>query len=135
MNYNRAVVTGFATKDVELRYTPKGTAVLSGTVAVNRYFKQNSEQKKETLFLDFVVWGKHAEAMATRVKRGIGVFIAGRLQQREWETDSGQKRSKIELVADECDVFVPREKDLDAADSGPRQAPTSSGADGDDVPF
>jgi single-strand DNA-binding protein len=98
-NYNKVILMGNLTRDPELRYTPNGTAVANMSLAVNRRYKVNEEWKEETDFFDIVVFGKQAENCSEYLKKGRPVLVDGRLQQRRWETDEGQKRSKVEVVA------------------------------------
>ena len=96
--YNKVILIGNLTKDPELRYTPQGTPVSSFRLAVNRNFKQGDDLKKETMFIDIVVFGKQAETCSQYLNKGSSALVEGRLQERRWETD-GQQRSKFEVVA------------------------------------
>lgn len=96
--YNKIILIGNLTKDPELRYTPQGTPVASFRLAVNRYYKQSDEIKKETMFIDNVVFGKQAESCSKYLNKGSSVFVEGRLQERRWESN-GQQKSKFEVVA------------------------------------
>lgn len=98
-SFNKVILMGNLTKDPELRYTPNGTAVASFSLAVNRRFKQGDEFKDEVCYIDIVVFGKQAENCGQYLGKGHGIIIDGRLQQRRWETEDGQKRSKHEVVA------------------------------------
>jgi len=97
---NRVFLIGNLTRDPELRYVPSGTAVATFDIAVNRvYMTQSGEKKEETSFLRTVVWGRRAEVCAEYLAKGSSVFVEGRLRSRSWETQDGQKRSTIEIVA------------------------------------
>ena len=98
-NYNKVILMGNLTRDPELRYTPAGKAVANFSIAVNRKYKVDEQWKEETDFFDIVVFGKQAENCSEYLRKGRPVLVDGRLQQRRWETDEGQKRSKIEVVA------------------------------------
>lgn len=98
-SFNKVILMGNLTKDPELRYTPNGTAVASFSLAVNRRYKQGDEFKDEVCYIDIVVFGKQAENCGQYLGKGHGIIIDGRLQQRRWETEDGQKRSKHEVVA------------------------------------
>jgi single-strand DNA-binding protein len=90
---------GNLTKDPELRYTPNGRAVVNFTIAVNRnYTTQDGERKEEVSFIPVKVWGKQAENCNQYLGKGRSVFVDGRLHQRRWESEDGQKRSAIEVV-------------------------------------
>ena len=100
-NLNKVFLIGNLTRDPELRYIPSGSAVATFTVAVNRVFKsQAGEKKEQTSFLRVVVWGRRAEVCGEYLSKGNPVFVEGRLQSRDWETQDGQKRSTVEVVAD-----------------------------------
>lgn len=97
---NRVFLMGNLTRDPELRYVPSGTAVTSFDIAVNRvYALQSGEKKEETSFVRIVVWARRAEVCAEYLTKGSPVFVEGRLRSRSWETQDGQKRSIIEVVA------------------------------------
>lgn len=104
-SFNKVILMGNLTRSPHLRYTPSGTAVAELGLASNRKFKQGDEIKEEVCFVDVVVFGKRAEIVAQYLEKGRRVLIEGRLQQRRWETEDGQKRSKHEVVADQV-VFM-----------------------------
>ncbi len=98
---NKVMLIGNLTRDPELRYIPSGTAVATFTLAVNRVYKTPTGEKKEQAsFIRIVVWGRMAEVCGEYLSKGSPAFIEGRFQSREWETQEGQKRSTIEVVAD-----------------------------------
>jgi len=100
-NFNKVFLMGNLTKDPELRYTPQGTAVVNLRLAVNRRFRDRSQElKEETCFVTVVVWDKQAETTNQYLHKGSPVFIEGRLQSRSWEDSSGQKRNVIEVRAE-----------------------------------
>jgi len=97
---NRVFLIGNLTRDPELRYVPSGTAVASFDIAVNRaYSAQSGEKKEETSFIKVVVWARRAEVCAEYLGKGSPVFVEGRLRSRSWETQEGQKRSTVEVIA------------------------------------
>ena len=105
-NYNRVIIAGNLTRDPELRYIPSGEPVANFTVAINRnYTTKAGERKEETSFIPVVVWRKQAETCNQYLKKGSPALVEGRLQQRNWETQEGQKRTVIEVVADRV-VFL-----------------------------
>lgn len=98
---NKVMLIGNLTRDPELKYIPSGSAVVTFTLAVNRVYKtQTGEKKEQTSFLRVVVWGRRAEVCGEYLAKGSPVFVEGRLQSREWETQEGQKRSTVEVIAD-----------------------------------
>lgn len=108
-NPNSILVEGNLTKDPELRYTPKGTAACSFTVAVNRSYKQDEEWVKEVSFFDVSAWARLAEICGEYLKKGRGVRVVGRLKQERWETPEGEKRSKVVIYAEHVE-FKPEIK-------------------------
>ncbi len=100
-SFNKVILMGNLTRDPELRYTPSGAPVTNFDLAMNRtYTTQAGEKKDEVCFVSVVVWGKQAESAGEYLKKGRSVLVEGHLQQRSWETPEGQKRSKIEGVAE-----------------------------------
>ena len=99
-NLNKVFLIGNLTRDPELRYIPSGTAVTTFTVASNRaYVNQAGEKKEEVCFVRVVVWARRAEVCGEFLSKGSPVFVEGRLQSRAWEDQNGQKRSTIEVIA------------------------------------
>lgn len=94
-------VVGNVTRDPELRYTAGGQAVASFGVAVSRRWKRDDEWQEQTSFFDVSCWREQAENVVESIAKGTRVVVTGRLEQRSWQTDSGETRSKVEIVADE----------------------------------
>jgi single-strand DNA-binding protein len=101
-SFNKVILLGNLTRDPEVRYTPKGTAVTELGMAVNRvYTAENGEKREETTFVDVTLWGRTAEIAGEYLKKGRPVFIEGRLQLDTWDDKtSGQKRSKLKVVGE-----------------------------------
>lgn len=98
---NKVFLIGNLTRDPELRYIPSGSAVATFTLAINRvYNTQSGEKKEQTSFIRIVVWGRRAEVCGEYLSKGSPLFVEGRLQSRDWQTQDGQKRSTVEVVAD-----------------------------------
>ena len=102
-NGNAVTLVGNITRDPELRFTNTGQATSSFGLAVNRRWqnRQTQEWEEATSFFDVVCWREMAENAAESLSRGSRVIVTGRLEQRSWETPDGDKRSKVEVVADE----------------------------------
>ncbi len=100
---NTVTVIGNVTRDPELRYTPSGQTVATFGLAVNRRWqnRQTQEWEEQVSFFDIKAWAGLAENIAESIQRGTRVIVTGRLEQRSWENDNGEKRSKVEVVADE----------------------------------
>ncbi len=103
MTGNAVTLVGNITRDPELRFTNTGQATASFGLAVNRRWqnRQTQEWEEATSFFDVVCWREMAENAAESLTRGSRVIVTGRLEQRSWETPDGDKRSKVEVVADE----------------------------------
>jgi len=100
---NTVTIVGNLTREPELRFTPNGQATATFGVAVNRTWtdRTSQERREQTSFFDVVCWGTLAENAATSLSRGTRVVVTGRLDQRTWETQEGDKRSKVEITAEE----------------------------------
>ncbi len=102
-SFNKVVVMGNLTRNVELRHTPRGTAVCELGLAVNRswFDKKSNKRKEEATFIDITMWGRQAEVAAEYLSKGSGVLIEGRLELEQWtDKKSGQKRSKLKVVGE-----------------------------------
>lgn len=133
-NVNTSVIAGNLGKDPELRFTQGGQAVTTFGVAVERRFQRDGEWASETSWIDVVCWGNLAENVAQSCGKGTRVLVVGRYQQRSWETQTGEKRYAVELVADEvgpslawATAQVDRvERETASERPAPRPAPTRS---------
>ena len=103
-SYNRVVLMGNLTRDVELRYTPSGTAVTDLSLAVNERVKRNDQWTDEVHFFDVTLWGRTAEIAGEYLSKGSPVLIEGRLKHDRWEQD-GQKRSKVKIVGEKMQML------------------------------
>ncbi|MEO6597346.1 MAG: single-stranded DNA-binding protein [Planctomycetota bacterium] len=99
-NFNKVILMGNLTRDVELRHTQSGMALAKFGMATNRKWSQNGEQKESTCFVDLTAWGKQAELLSQYVKKGSQLFVEGRLEYSTWETPEGAKRNKLEVVVE-----------------------------------
>jgi len=100
--YNKVIMIGNLTRDVELKYLPSGAAIAKSAIATSYKYKgQNGEQKEEVCFLDFNVFGKAAEILNQYVKKGSKVMLEGRLVLEQWTGQDGQNRNKHSLRVDE----------------------------------
>jgi len=102
-NGNSVTLVGNLTRDPELRYTPSGAANAQFGMAVNRRWqnRQSGEWDEATSFFNVVAWRELAENLSETLQKGARVIVTGRLEQRSWETPDGEKRSVVEVVADE----------------------------------
>src|SRR5882757_5280469 len=124
-NLNRVLLIGNLTRDPEVRYTPKGTAVADIGIAVNRvYSGEDGEKKEEVTFVDVTLWGRQAEVAQEYLKKGRPVFIEGRLQLDSWDDkQTGQKRSRLRVVAENLQMLGSRDSDSGHASSAGNQPP------------
>lgn len=112
---NNVSLVGRLTKDVELKYTGSQTAVATGTLAVNRQFK-NANGEREVDFINFVAWGKTAEIIANYTSKGSQIGITGRIQTRNYEGNDGKRVYVTEVVAESINL-------LDSRSSNEQQPP------------
>jgi single-strand DNA-binding protein len=153
-SFNKVILAGNLTRDPELRYTPKGSAVVKFTLAINYNYKTEAgENKEEVSFVDVEAWSRRAEVIAQYMRKGRPLLIEGRLKQDTWEDkNTHQKQSKLKVVLEGFSFIDSKspEGGADPAD-GPRRpasapAPTAkppeaaeggdaTAAEEDDVPF
>jgi single-strand DNA-binding protein len=151
-SFNKVILLGNLTRDPEVRYTPKGTAVTELGMAVNRvYTAENGEKREETTFVDVTLWGRTAEIAGEYLKKGRPVFIEGRLQLDTWDDkQSGQKRSKLKVVGEGLQLLGSRpggggggggggDEESSGGSRASRPAPppkaAPAGPDDDEIPF
>lgn len=153
-NFNKVLLMGNLTRDPEVRYTPKGTAIATIGIAVNRtWTTETGEKKEEVTFVDVDVWGRQAETIGQYMSKGRPIFIEGRLKLDQWDDkESGQKRSKLKVVC-ESFQFVGAPKGSAEISEGapppsnrapqrsrpapppPPEEPPASGESDDNIPF
>lgn len=134
-NLNKVMLIGNLTRDPELRYTPKGTAVTDISLAINRIWtnEQNARQE-ETIFVEVTLWGRQAELAQQYLSKGRSAYIEGRLQMDTWDDkETGKKRSKLKVIGENLQ-FLPDGKgsgggggnapSRSSQASSPRQAPS-----------
>src|ERR1700752_3480050 len=123
-SFNKVLLLGNLTRDPEIRYTPKGSAVCDLGIAVNRqYTLENGERREEVTYVDVVLWARLAEIAAEYLKKGRPVFIEGRLQLDTWDDkQSGQKRSKLRVIGENMQMLGSRPAG-GAADAGDHERP------------
>ncbi len=137
--YNRVILVGNLTRDVEIRYTPSGSAIGKVGIATNRRFKTaNGEQRDETMFIDLTFFGRTAEIANQYLRKGSKVLVEGRLVLEQWTAQDGTKRSKHSVTVDNLQMldrpgensgggYGGAERSYDAPSAAPRQsAPSES---------
>ena len=123
--FSKAIITGNLSRDPELRTTPNGASVCSFSVAVNRVYKDaNGEQKEDVSYIDCSAWNKLGEMISQYAKKGSGVLVSGRLDQRSWEDKTtGQKRSRVEIVVEDFNFTgAPRDNSGSSSNFGAANA-------------
>lgn len=106
-SFNRVILVGNLTRDVDVRYTPQGTAVTDIGLAVNDRIKKQGEWVDETTFVDVTMWSRTAEIAGEYLSKGSPVLIEGRLRYETWEQD-GNKRSKLKVVCERMQMLGSR---------------------------
>jgi single-strand DNA-binding protein len=150
-SFNKVILLGNLTRDPEVRYTPKGSAVCDLGIAVNRvYTTEGGERREEVTFVDVVLWARLAEIAGEYLRKGRPVFIEGRLQMDSWDDkQTGQKRTKLRVVGESMQLLGSRpggsageaaEEDSAATSAGskttvPPKSATSARPDDDEIPF
>jgi single-strand DNA-binding protein len=154
-SFNKVILVGNLTRDPELRYTPKGTAIAKIGVAVNRVWTNEAgEKKEEVTFVDVDIFGRTAENVGQYMRKGRPILIEGRLRLDQWDDkQTGQKKSRLGVVAETVQFLgSPAGEGNSAAPRPPRPAPSAPSApsaptpppepaegdvppEGDDVPF
>ncbi|MDQ6809943.1 MAG: single-stranded DNA-binding protein [Verrucomicrobiota bacterium] len=119
-SFNKVILVGNLTRDPEVRYTPKGSAVCDLGLAVNRqYSLENGEKREEVTFVDVVLWARLAEIAGEYLKKGRPVLIEGRLQLDSWDDkQSGQKRTKLRVVGETMQLLGGRPGGGEAEEGG-----------------
>jgi single-strand DNA-binding protein len=149
-SFNKVLLLGNLTRDPEVRYTPKGSAVADLGIAVNRqYTLDNGEKREEVTYVDVTFWGRTAEVAGEYLKKGRPVFIEGRLQLDTWDDkQSGQKRSKLKVIGEMMQMLGSRpgsaggetDEGSTASRAGKSNAPLPAkdavaAPDDDEIPF
>ena len=119
---NCVLLLGHLTRDPELRYTPTGAAVAQFGLGVNHRWRDAAGTLQASpCFVEVVTWGKQAETVAAHCVKGRPVFIEGRLQLDQWETEAGERRSRLKVVAQRV-TFLSRSERAEASAEAPAEA-------------
>jgi single-strand DNA-binding protein len=130
---SKAQIIGHTGRDAEMRFTPNGTAVTQFTVAVNRRSRNsNSGGEDETDWYRIVCFGRQAELADQMVRKGMRIYVDGRLQIRQYTTNEGENRTSVEIVANDFVLLTPRDE---AQQMGERGGQGPSDEEFDDLPF
>jgi single-strand DNA-binding protein len=153
-NVNKVILIGNVTRDPEVKFTSKGSAVTDIGLAINRnYTLDNGEKREETTFVDVELWGRLAEIAGEYAKKGRPIYVEGRLRMDTWEDKtSGQKRSRMKVVGENIQLLGSRAEGGGRPSSGggeyesheapaprrtapPASRPAPSSEPDDDIPF
>ena len=141
-NFNKVILMGNLTRDIELRHTQSGMAIAKFGMAVNRRTStQSGEQRESTCFVDLTAFGKQAELLNQYVRKGSPLFVDGRLEYSTWESQDGGKRSKLEVIVENFQFMGGREGGAGAGGGGGqrrgggRSEPAQDGAAGGEVDY
>jgi single-strand DNA-binding protein len=149
-SFNKVMLLGNLTRDPEVKYTPKGSAVADIGLAVNRtYTTDGGEKREETTFVDVTMWGRQAEIAGEYLKKGRPLFVEGRLQLDTWDDkQTGQKRSKLRVVCENFQMLGSRDGGEGGGSGGggggrssgggsrsAKSAPAADESGDDDIPF
>jgi single-strand DNA-binding protein len=123
-------IVGNVVRDPELKFMADGTAKLEFSVAANHNWRDAAgEWQTKASYFDCVAWRKSAEDFARVLEKGVGVIVAGRLEQRSWDDkDTGQKRSKVEVLVDDCGILTRSVESFERRRGGAEDAPQSKAA-------
>lgn len=139
--YNKLVVLGNLTKDIELKFLPSGSAVAKSSIATtHKYKSQSGEQREEVCFLEFTIFGKGAEIANQYLKKGSKVLLEGRLTFEQWTAQDGTNRSKHSLRVDEMKMLDSKPQDSQSQKPQPKVEYEQSNIpeidiDEDSIPF
>lgn len=134
-NFNRVILAGNLTRDIELRETPGGASVADAGLAVNDRRKQGDEWVDETSFVDLTLWGRTAENAAEYLSKGSPILVEGRLKQDSWENESGEKRTKLKVVVDKLQFLSTKKESSEKSQPVAAGAGTSESKSDGDIPF
>mgnify|MGYP001282955044 CR=1 FL=1 len=132
-SFNRVILAGNLTRDIDLRETPGGASVADAGLAVNDRRKQGDEWVDETSFIDLTLWGRTAQTAAEYLSKGSPILLEGRLKQDSWENEAGEKRTKLKVVVDRLQ-FLQNKGDKNTESKKEAVSAGTSSKDGD-IPF
>ncbi len=125
--FNKVVLVGNLTRDIELRYAQSGSAIANTAIATSRKFTQNGERKEEVCFIDITFFGRSAEVANQYLRRGSKILVEGRLNFDQWVAQDGSKRSKHSVIVETMQML---DSKADAAQGGGYDAPAQQHSQG-----
>ncbi|MBD3807324.1 MAG: single-stranded DNA-binding protein [Epsilonproteobacteria bacterium] len=128
--FNKVILAGNLTRDIEIRYLPSGTAVATTAIATNRRYKAaDGTQKDETMFIDMTFWGRTAEIANQYLKKGSQVLVEGRLTLEQWTAQDGSKRSKHAVAVETLQMLGSRDQYTGTTEAGTPMKPSEKNMD------
>lgn len=135
---NKVQLIGNLTRNPELKYTPSGSAYCTFGIATNREWKVDGENKQQTDYHNIVAWQKLGELCAQLLKKGTKVYVEGRIQNREWDGQDGQKVKRTEIVIEDMIILDSKKGAADSSskeESVPEEVNSIDEINTDDLPF
>jgi len=127
MSFNKIILVGNLTRDIELRYSQSGTAIANTAIATSRKFTQNGEKKEEVCFVDITFFGRSAEVANQYLRKGSKILVEGRLNFDQWvDKQNGQKRSKHSVIAETMQMLDSKPDNQSGGYNAPSQDETPS---------
>jgi len=133
MSYNKIILVGHCTRDIELKYTQSGSAIANTAIATSRKFTQNGEKKEEVCFVDITFFGKIAEIANQYLHKGSKILADGRLKLDQWQDQNGQKRSKHSVIVETMQMLDAKVERFDFIDK--KDSSTSHHQQNDNQPY
>ena len=124
MSYNKIILVGNLTRDIELKYTQAGSAIANTAIATSRKFTNNGEKKEEVCFVDITFFGRSAEVANQYLHKGSKILVEGRLKLDQWTDQNGQKRSKHSVIVESMQMLDSRSDNQQQSQPQAYQAPT-----------
>ena len=121
--FNKVVLVGNLTRDIELRYTQGGSGIANAAIATSRKFTQNGEKKEEVCFVDITFFGRSAEVANQYLRKGSKILVEGRLKFDQWVDQNGQKRSKHSVIVETMQMLDSKGDNTGASQGGGYNAP------------
>jgi single-strand DNA-binding protein len=120
--FNKVILVGNLTRDIEIRYLPSGQALAKTAIATNRKYKVNGEAKEEVCFIDITFWGRSAEIANQYLKRGSKVLVEGRLTFEQWTNQEGKKQSRHSVTVENMQMLPKSDSDGGGGGHQPQQS-------------
>ncbi|MDQ7043991.1 MAG: single-stranded DNA-binding protein [Sulfurimonas sp.] len=130
--FNKLILVGNLTRDIELRYTQSGTAIAKTAIATSRKFTSNGEKKEEVCFVDVTFFGRSGEVANQYLRKGSKILVEGRLNFEQWVDQNGHKRSKHSVIAETMQMLDSKGDNQGAGYNAPSNAPSESASQGGD---